>query len=66
MKKSRHDRPYSSADVRQCDRCQLLSYPRSKNCEPRHRAIGLGLMGFQDALYILNISYASHEAVQIC
>ncbi|MEN9654262.1 MAG: ribonucleoside-diphosphate reductase subunit alpha [Chlamydiota bacterium] len=30
----------------------------------RHRPIGLGLMGFQDALYIQNISYASHEAVQ--
>lgn len=29
----------------------------------RHRPIGLGLMGFQDALYIMNISYASHEAV---
>ncbi len=28
-----------------------------------HRPIGLGLMGFQDALYIQNISYASHEAV---
>jgi ribonucleoside-diphosphate reductase alpha chain len=30
----------------------------------RHRPIGLGLMGFQDALYIQRISYASHEAVQ--
>ena len=30
----------------------------------RHRPIGLGLMGFQDALYIHNISYASHEAVK--
>ena len=30
----------------------------------RHRPIGLGLMGFQDALYELNISYASHEAVE--
>lgn len=30
----------------------------------RHRPIGLGIMGFQDALYELNISYASHEAVQ--
>lgn len=29
----------------------------------RHRAVGLGMMGFQDALYELNISYASHEAV---
>lgn len=30
----------------------------------RHRPIGLGLMGFQDALYKQNISYASNEAVQ--
>lgn len=29
----------------------------------RHRPIGLGVMGFQDALYHLNISYASHAAV---
>jgi ribonucleoside-diphosphate reductase alpha chain len=30
----------------------------------KHRPIGLGIMGFQDALYELEISYASHEAVQ--
>ena len=29
-----------------------------------HRPIGLGLMGFQDALNILGLSYASHEAVE--
>ncbi len=29
----------------------------------RHRPIGLGLMGFQDALYLMDISYASHEAI---
>jgi len=40
-------------------------YPieEAKRANRRHRAIGLGLMGFQDALYKLNISYASHEAV---
>ncbi len=41
-------------------------YPtiEAKNSNIRHRPIGLGLMGFQDALYIQNISYASHEAVE--
>lgn len=41
-------------------------YPtqEAKNANMRHRPIGLGIMGFQDALYIMNISYASHEAVQ--
>jgi len=40
-------------------------YPivEAKNSNLRHRPIGLGLMGFQDALYIQNISYASHDAV---
>jgi ribonucleoside-diphosphate reductase alpha chain len=41
-------------------------YPtiEAKNSNSKHRPIGLGLMGFQDALYIQNISYASHEAVE--
>ena len=30
----------------------------------RHRPVGLGLMGFQDALYQLRIPYASKEAVE--
>lgn len=41
-------------------------YPtvEAKNANLRHRPIGLGLMGFQDALYKLNFSYASPEAVR--
>ncbi|HEY4254851.1 MAG TPA: ribonucleoside-diphosphate reductase subunit alpha [Chlamydiales bacterium] len=41
-------------------------YPtiEAENSNLRHRPIGLGLMGFQDALYIQNISYASHAAVE--
>ena len=41
-------------------------YPtaEAKNANCKHRPIGLGIMGFQDALYIQNISYASHEAVE--
>ena len=30
----------------------------------RHRPIGLGLMGFQDALYLLNLNFDSSEALQ--
>ncbi len=30
----------------------------------RHRPVGLGVMGFQDALYVQDIPYASHEAVE--
>ncbi len=41
-------------------------YPinEAKTSNLRHRPIGLGLMGFQDALYIQNISFASHAAVE--
>ena len=40
-------------------------YPtvESKAANQRHRPVGLGIMGFQDALYSLNFSYASQEAV---
>ncbi len=38
--------------------------PEAKSSNLKHRPIGLGIMGFQDALYIQNISYASHEAVE--
>lgn len=38
--------------------------PEAKNANARHRPIGLGVMGFQDALYTLGFSYASFEAVE--
>ncbi len=38
--------------------------PEAKNANMRHRPIGLGIMGFQDALYALRIPYASQEAVE--
>lgn len=37
--------------------------PEARNANLRHRPVGLGLMGFQDALYKMKISYASQEAV---
>ncbi len=41
-------------------------YPtlEAKAANQRHRPIGLGLMGFQDALFIENINYASPQAIQ--
>ena len=30
----------------------------------KHRPVGLGLMGFQDALYKLRVAYASEQAVE--
>ncbi len=41
-------------------------YPtvEARNSNMRHRPIGLGFMGFQDALYMQNISYASHAAIE--
>ena len=37
--------------------------PEAKNANHRHRPVGLGLMGFQDALSACGISYASKEGV---
>ncbi len=41
----------------------LYPIPAARNSNLRHRPIGLGLMGFQDALSTLGISYASDAAV---
>ncbi len=39
------------------------SVPQAKNSNIKHRPIGMGIMGFQDALYEQRIAYASNEAV---
>ncbi|MCA9061139.1 MAG: ribonucleoside-diphosphate reductase subunit alpha, partial [Planctomycetaceae bacterium] len=41
-------------------------YPteEARTSNQRHRPVGLGVMGFQDALAAMNISYASHEAIE--
>src|SRR5690606_28086236 len=38
--------------------------PEAANANRRHRPVGLGIMGFQDALASLGISYASEGAVE--
>jgi len=44
----------------------LNYYPvvQARNSNLRHRPVGLGLMGFQDALYELGIAYSSDAAVE--
>ena len=37
---------------------------KARNSNLRHRPVGLGVMGFQDALYKLRIPYANPEAVE--
>jgi len=39
------------------------SVPQARNSNLKHRPVGLGIMGFQDALYMLNLDYSSTEAV---
>jgi ribonucleoside-diphosphate reductase alpha chain len=42
----------------------LYPVPEARASNLRHRPVGLGVMGFQDALYTLGASYASDAAVQ--
>jgi ribonucleoside-diphosphate reductase alpha chain len=37
---------------------------KARDSNLRHRPVGLGVMGFQDALYQLRVPYASNEAVE--
>jgi ribonucleoside-diphosphate reductase alpha chain len=38
--------------------------PQARRSNLRHRPVGLGIMGFQDALYKLGLPYGSQEAVE--
>ena len=40
------------------------SVPQARNSNLRHRPVGLGIMGFQDALYKVRTPYASEAAVE--
>ena len=52
--------------IRMLDNVIDINYyavPQAENSNFKHRPIGLGIMGFQDALYIKKIPYASEHAV---
>ena len=56
-----------STAIRMLDNVININYysvDTAKNSNFKHRPIGLGLMGFQDALYLQDISYCSEEAVE--
>ncbi|MGZ8245617.1 ribonucleoside-diphosphate reductase subunit alpha [Methylomagnum sp.] len=40
------------------------SVPQARRSNLRHRPVGMGVMGFQDALYKLRVPYASQQAVE--
>ena len=55
-----------STAIRMLDNVININYysvDTAKNSNLKHRPIGLGLMGFQDALYLQDIPYCSDEAV---
>ncbi len=55
-----------STAIRMLDNVIDINYyavPAARTSNLRHRPIGLGLMGFQDALYKMRIPYSSDEAV---
>lgn len=39
------------------------SVPQARNSNLKHRPIGMGIMGFQDALYEIKVNYASQQAI---
>lgn len=44
--------------------CNYYAVNKARASNLRHRPVGLGLMGFQDALYKLRLPYESEEAVK--
>ena len=56
-----------STAIRMLDNVININYysvDTARNSNFKHRPIGLGLMGFQDALYLQDIPYCSDEAVE--
>ena len=42
----------------------FYSVPQARRSNLRHRPVGIGLMGFQDALYKQQLAYTSEQAIQ--
>jgi ribonucleoside-diphosphate reductase alpha chain len=42
----------------------FYTVPEARHSNLRHRPVGLGIMGYQDALYALRIPFSSAEAIQ--
>jgi ribonucleoside-diphosphate reductase alpha chain len=62
-----HLRSTVDTAMRMLDNVIDLNYygvPQARRSNLRHRPVGLGLMGFQDALYRLRIPYASEAAIE--
>ena len=56
-----------STAIRMLDNVININYysvETARNSNLKHRPIGLGMMGFQDALYVQNIAYCSSDAVE--
>lgn len=53
--------------MRMLDNVVDICYYTTSECEVsnlKHRPVGLGIMGFQDALYLLNINFDSDKAIE--
>ena len=53
--------------VRMLDNVVDINYyavPQTANSNLKHRPVGMGIMGFQDALYKMNIAYGTEAAVE--
>ena len=71
IKDKKIDRPKLKATIQTAIRMldnvidyNYYSVDKAKNSNLKHRPIGLGLMGFQDALYKLGLSYDCDEAIE--
>ena len=43
----------------------FYSIPQAKKSNLKHRPVGMGIMGFQDALYKMRVAYSSERAVEL-